>query len=267
AGCNGAGVCDQNHVTKTCPGGDECNGGCDTTSGQCTPKVSTPCTDTDGNVCTLAGCEVSPTNPDLGVCVQTHTFATDSTPCPDSDSNACTTAGCNGAGVCDQNHASKTCTHADECNGGCDATSGNCTPKVSTSSALFGCNVCTLAGCEVSPTNSELGVCVQTHMFASDSTPCPDTDSIACTTAGCDGQGVCDQNHIDVCCDLSVDKTACVAATAPPGPGCTGGAIALTLKYTGPPISGPTTVTVTGSSGATTTYDLASLNNGDVLTN
>src|SRR5438552_13935230 len=104
AGCNGAGVGDQNHVTKTCPGADECNGGCDTTTGQCTPKTSTPCTDSDGNVCTIAGCEISPTNPDLGVCVQTHTFATDSTPCPDSDNNACTTAGCNGQGVCDQSH-------------------------------------------------------------------------------------------------------------------------------------------------------------------
>src|SRR5439155_1329547 len=114
------------------------------------------------------------------------------------------------------------------------------------------------------PTDPTIGVCVQTHMFASDSTPCPDTDGIACTTAGCDGQGVCDQDHIDTCCDLSVDKTACVAP--PPGPGCTGGAIALTLKYTGPTISGPTTVTVKGSSGATTTYTLASLNNGDVLT-
>src|SRR5438874_603630 len=231
-----------------------------------TPLVSQPCTDTDGNVCTLAGCEASPTDPTSGVCVQTHTFATDSTPCPDSDSNACTTAGCNGAGVCDQNHVTKTCPGADECNGGCDTTSGQCTPKTSTPCTDTDGNVCTLAGCEVSPTNAELGVCVQTHMFASDSTPCPDTDSITCTTAGCDGQGVCDQNHIDVCCDLSVDKTACVAATAPPGPGCTGGAIALTLKYTGPTISGPTTVTVQGSSGVTVTYDLASLHNGDVLT-
>jgi choice-of-anchor A domain-containing protein len=33
-------------------------------------------------------------------------------------------------------------------------------------------------------------------MFASDSTPCPDSDSNACTTAGCNGQGVCDQSHM-----------------------------------------------------------------------
>jgi len=91
-------------MTKTCPAADECNGGCDTTSGQCTPKTSTPCTDTDGNVCTIAGCEISPNNADLGVCVQTHMLASDSTPCPDTDNDACTTAGCNGQGVCDQNH-------------------------------------------------------------------------------------------------------------------------------------------------------------------
>src|SRR5438093_1779554 len=196
AGCNGAGVCDQNHMTVTCHAVDECNGGCDKTSGQCTPKVSTPCTDTDGNICTIAGCELSPGDPTTGVCVQNHMFEHDSVPCPDTDGNACTTAGCNGAGVCDQNHMSKTCPGADECNGGCDTTSGRCTPKVSTPCTDTDSNVCTLAGCEVSPTNPDLGVCVQTHMSASDSTPCPDSDNNACTTAGCNGQGVCDQSHM-----------------------------------------------------------------------
>src|SRR5438874_11106303 len=184
--------------------GDECTDRVcpdDTTNpnaGTCvgTPKTSQPCTDTDGNVCTIAGCEASPTDPTSGVCVQTHTFATDSTPCPDSDSNACTTAGCNGAGVCDQNHVTKTCPAADQCNGGCDTTSGQCTPKVSTPCTDTDGNICTIAGCEVSPTNAELGVCVQTHTFANDSVPCPDTDDNACTTAGCNGAGVCDQNHV-----------------------------------------------------------------------
>src|SRR5207249_2331699 len=83
---------------------DECNGGCDKTTGQCTPKVSTPCTDTDNNICTIAGCELSPGDPTTGVCVQNHMFEHDSVPCPDTDGNACTTAGCNGAGVCDQSH-------------------------------------------------------------------------------------------------------------------------------------------------------------------
>src|SRR5438876_7538392 len=104
AGCDGQGNCDQNHMTKTCPPADQCNGVCDTITGKCTPKTSTPCTDTDGNACTTAGCELSPTNPELGVCVQTHMFASNSTPCADTDNNACTTAGCNGQGTCDQNH-------------------------------------------------------------------------------------------------------------------------------------------------------------------
>src|SRR5438876_601443 len=248
AGCNGQGVCDQNHSSKVCPPADECNKGCDTTSGQCTPQASTPCTDsdgnasttagcngqevcahtrsstacpgadqcnnvwetinahflpqnstpcadTDGNTCTTAGCEISTTNPELGVCVQTHMFASNSTPCADSDSNACTTAGCNGQGVCDQNHSSKVCPGADECNKGCDTTSGLCTPQASTPCTDTDGNTCTTAGCEISTTNAELGVCVQTHLFASNSTPCADSDNNACTTAGCNGQGVCDQNH------------------------------------------------------------------------
>src|SRR5438876_6084766 len=160
----------------------------------------------------------------------------------------------------------KTCPAADECNGVCDATAGKCTPKTSTPCTDSDSNACTTAGCEISPTNPELGECVQTHMFASNSTPCPDTDGTACTTAGCDGNGVCDQNHVVRCCSLDVTKTACAAAPPPPGAGCTGGAIALTLKYTGQPISGATTVTVTGSSGASATYDLPSLDPGDVLT-
>ena len=60
-------------------------GVCDTTTGKCTPKTSTPYADTDGNRCTTAGCEISPTNPELGVCVQTHMFASNSTPCADTD--------------------------------------------------------------------------------------------------------------------------------------------------------------------------------------
>src|SRR5438477_328243 len=178
------------------PPADECNQGCDTTRGLCAPQASTPCTDTDGNTCTTAGCEISTTNAELGVCVQTHLFASNSTPCADSDGNACTTAGCDGQGVCDQNHSSKVCPGADECNGGCDTTSGKCTPKTSTPCTDTDGNVCTTAGCEISGTNSDLGVCVQTHMFASNSTPCADTDNDACTTAGCNGQGVCDQSHL-----------------------------------------------------------------------
>src|SRR6059058_3033427 len=100
------------------------------------------------------------------------------------------------------------------------------------------------------------------------------TATVTCDIKGSqDGQGNAKKLSAkakDTCevpiCDLAVEKTACVAAAAPPGAGCTGGAIALTLKYTGASISGPTTVTVTGSSRASVTYSLASLNNGDILT-
>src|SRR5438046_2060347 len=72
---------------------DECNLGCDQTTGTCTPQqASTPCTDTDGTVCTIAGCEVSPTNAHLGVSVQAHTCANDSTPGTDTDGTRCATA-------------------------------------------------------------------------------------------------------------------------------------------------------------------------------
>src|SRR5207247_2501062 len=130
---------------------DQCNLGCDTTTGTCKPAdVSTPCRDIDGNTCTTAGCEVSTSNAELGVCVQTHMFASNSTPCADSDGNACTTAGCNGQGLCDQNHSSKVCPPADECNKGCDTTSGLCTPQASTPCTDTDGNTCTTAGCEIS---------------------------------------------------------------------------------------------------------------------
>jgi hypothetical protein len=131
AGCDGAGSCDQNHIVTTCPG-DACSGQCEPSSGLCVPvQDSSPCPDTDGNPCTIAGCEA-------GICDQMHILP-DSTPCPDTG-NECAAAGCDGAGNCDQNHVPE-----------------------------------------------------------QDSTPCTDTDNIACTTAGCDGAGSCDQSHINMC--------------------------------------------------------------------
>ena len=71
-------------------------------------------------------------------------------------------------------------------------------------------------------------------------------------------------------CRLTVTATACVATNAPPpttaGESCTGGAVALTLQYTGATINAPTVVRITGSGGATVTYDLPSLKTGDILT-
>src|SRR5262249_24295862 len=68
-------------------------------------------------------------------------------------------------------------------------------------------------------------------------------------------------------CSQCVSKTACIQAPPPNVGACTGGAIALTVTYTGPAISGPTTVVITGSNtAATTTYNLPSLHAGDILT-
>jgi len=181
---------------------------CDQSTGMCshTPVAdSTPCTDTDNNACTTAGCNGTlatggsvtdgcdqnhmvktctddtnpctgpPTcNPQTGNCDFPN--VPDSTPCPDTDSNACTTAGCDGNGGCDQNHMVKTCT--DDAN-----------------------------PCTGPPTcNPQTGSCDFPNVPAS--TPCPDTDSDACTTAGCDGNGVCDQSHI-----LCVTTTTTIPTT------------------------------------------------------
>src|SRR5204862_387047 len=118
------------------------------------PQCPVPCA---GDECTDRVCPDDTTNPNAGTCVGTPKT---SQPCTDIDNNVCTTAGCNGAGGCDQNHVSKTCAGVDECNGGCDTTSGQGTPKASTPCTDTDGNVCTIAGCEISPTNSDLGVCV-----------------------------------------------------------------------------------------------------------
>jgi hypothetical protein len=127
AGCDGAGGCDQSHIVTNCPG-DECAGQCNPDTGQCVPvQDSTPCTDDDGNPCTIAGCEA-------GICDQSHVLP-DSTPCPDN-ANECAAAGCDGAGNCDQNHVA-------------EPDSTPCTDDDGDS--------CTLAGCD------GLGTCDQGH--------------------------------------------------------------------------------------------------------
>jgi parallel beta-helix repeat protein len=178
AGCE-AGSCVQSHMTVDCSG--EClSGACDPTTGACLPAPdSTTCADTDGNVCTTAGCEA-------GVCVQQHLLAPNSTVCPDTDGNSCTMAGCE-AGTCVQRHV----------------LAGDSIPCADTDG-----NPCTTAGCEA-------GVCVQRHMVIDcsgecesgvcdpvlgciplpDSTPCTDRDGTLCTVAGCEA-GVCVQDHL-----------------------------------------------------------------------
>jgi hypothetical protein len=84
-------------LCPACSVANECNtAACDSSTGQCTqtPKApSTACTDTDGNNCTIAGCE---TVSGVGQCVQAHS----STTC--TPANECNTAACNAQGQCIQ---------------------------------------------------------------------------------------------------------------------------------------------------------------------
>src|SRR5947208_14219312 len=80
----GQGVGDQSDMIKTCPPADECNGVCDTTTGKCTPKTSTPCTDSDGNTCTTRAGERRAGKDERSGCVQTHTYASYIMPCAES---------------------------------------------------------------------------------------------------------------------------------------------------------------------------------------
>ncbi len=199
AGCTGTGTCDQNHLVVVCqPDGIDCTEDppCNTITGTCdhpARSASTPCTDTDGNACTAAGCTGSvggaflgcdqnhvvtvctpdandctndpPCNPATGLCE--HPNTPDSTPCGDTDGDACTDAGCNGSGTCDQVHIATVCTP--------DA------------------NPCT----DDPPCNPANGLCEKPPV--ADSTPCADGDGNACTTAGCEA-GTCVQTHQQTIC-------------------------------------------------------------------
>ncbi len=93
------GICVQTHQGQTCTSDSCTNSVCNTTTGQCdsTPLTSTPCADTDNNLCTTAGCEADPINPAHGICVQTHMMLT----CP-GGSNPCEGQQCNPmTGMCE----------------------------------------------------------------------------------------------------------------------------------------------------------------------
>ena len=190
------------NLCPTCTDTECTTAACNQVSGMCefTPKPdSTPCGDTDGDLCTTAGCE-------QGACVQAHvtTVCTpdtndctddpacdpqtgmcdhpnkpDSTPCGDTDGDLCTTAGCE-QGACVQAHVTTVCT-----------------PDT---------NECT----DDPPCNPQTGMC--DHPLTAASTPCTDTDNDPCTTAGCDGQGTCDQSHI-MCITTTTTTTSTTTTT------------------------------------------------------
>ena len=105
AGCE-AGACVQTHTVTVCPpDSNECTDDlpCDTATGACNhpnKADSTPCTDTDANTCTTAGCDAGVCNQSHIVCVTTTTVTTTTTgstttsttlcvPTPENTSEAC----------------------------------------------------------------------------------------------------------------------------------------------------------------------------------
>src|SRR5207253_7491443 len=72
-------------------------------------------------------------------------------------------------------------------------------------------NTCTTAGCELN--TAGVGVCVQTDLVASNSTPGAGSDGNACTTAGCNGAGTCDQNHSVQVCTTDQCNKGCDTST------------------------------------------------------
>src|SRR5262249_13971589 len=53
--------------------------------------------------------------------------------------------------------------------------------------------------CDVAESCTGTSAACPADAFQPSSTACTDTDGRACTVAGCDGRGTCDQNHIDTC--------------------------------------------------------------------
>ena len=158
--------------------------------------------------CPIAECVDSTCNQDTGAC--TSTPKPDSTPCADTDGNACTTAGCDGHGVCNQNHQVETCT-----------------PDT---------NECT----DDPPCNPHTGMC--DHPPKPSSTPCTDTDGSSCTTAGCDGQGVCNQAHL-MCSTTTTTVTTSTTVTTTTSSTSTTETTSTTVTPTTMPEMPPTTTT------------------------
>jgi hypothetical protein len=74
-----------------------------------------------------------------------------------------------------------------QCNNGLQSSS-------SQSGSINVCPTCTDTECSTAACNQTTGMCDFTPKASS--LPCADTDANACTTAGCDGQGTCNQSHI-----------------------------------------------------------------------
>jgi hypothetical protein len=153
------GQCPHPPVPDSTPCGDTDQNACTTAgceAGQCVQThVSTPCPP-DSNACT----QDPPCNPSNGLCE--HPPVPDSSPCGDTDQNLCTTPGCE-AGQCVQTHITTPCpADSNECTSdpACNPATGLCAhPPVpdSTPCTDTDANSCTGSGCEQ-------GQCVQSHI-------------------------------------------------------------------------------------------------------
>lgn len=100
----------------------------------------TPCTDTDGDICSIAAC-------DMGLCEQNFSMQTPGTTCPDTDENACTIPSCNLVGNCSQSRArapeGTACTDPEGRPGRCDGVVtcvvGNGAPAPALSASAVAC--------------------------------------------------------------------------------------------------------------------------------
>src|SRR5438034_1332917 len=143
-----AGHCEPAHTRENCPT-DQCNQGCNPTTGMCTPvPPSTTCTpDVTAGPCQMPGCDIDPANAKHGICVASHMNKPDSTTCgPDTTPGDACVPGCE-AGQCVQTHV---CVQlgcrvtgggtVDACgpgDSGCDpSTPGSCAPNTCDSPAL-----------------------------------------------------------------------------------------------------------------------------------
>jgi hypothetical protein len=163
-------------------------------------------------------CNTGVFNPGTGLC-ETQPKP-NSTPCTDTDGNACTIAGCTGAGTSDQNHnfaGSGTscsdgyaCTSFDGSEGGSDACDGAGT-CLGTPIACDDANACTDDSC--APASG----CVSTPNTAAcdDGDPCTTNDT--CSGGACAGGPLLDCDDGDLCNGTETCEPAsgCVSGTPP----------------------------------------------------
>ena len=106
------------------------------------------------------------------------------------------------------------------------------------SSSIPLCPSCPISDCADSVCNQDTGSCMSTAKPAS--TPCTDTDGNACTTAGCDGNGVCSQTHVMCATTTTTTATSTTTTTS-------------TVTATTQPETTPTTTTTTTTSTTSST--------------